>query len=743
MNWDRPHVKHAVRKVRVFFAAMAAVLIGGIAASYFAGRAALDATDKVRQFDTVIERMLDLRSTIQDTETGQRGYLLTRESSYLEPYETAIATVGRKLDTIRKMAEAGFLPAEQVGALESLIGRRIEELRKTIALVEAGRPSAALEIVRTDEGKKLMDSIRNTIGEIVSEQANGRAAVSQAADSSIRVRGGVFLGAVAINLGFLLWASRRIHREIVQQYVANLETHRQKEILAVTLSSIGDAVIITDVKGRITFLNAVAEKLTGWTAKEAQDRPCSEILRIINEQTRQSVASPVEKVLASGAIVGLANHTVLIRKDGSELPIDDSGAPIRESDGTVRGVVLIFRDFTAHKDFQRALIRAKEEIEAASKAKDKFLATLSHELRTPLTPVLATLSSWDAKKELPSNLQPDLQLLRRNVELEARLIDDLLDLTRIENGKLSLERELVDVHSLIESAVALFREEVLARGLRLSSRLGATSFFFEADPARLQQIFLNIIGNAVKFTPDGGNIEITTANTHDMELTITVKDGGIGMSEEVVARLFRGFEQGDLAPDRKYRGLGLGLSIAKALVEAHGGTLKADSPGPGRGSTFVISFPLLDPRAGEFAAVSQIQSAHDHHPKLSVLLVEDHEDTAQVMQNVLRQLGHEVELCSTVAAACQKLETQEFDIILSDIGLPDGTGIDLIKAARAIVQTPAVALTGYGMAEDVERCRQAGFDEHLTKPIDIERLQQTLSRISSKEPLLRSQGVAP
>ncbi|HEY5812488.1 MAG TPA: ATP-binding protein, partial [Terrimicrobiaceae bacterium] len=493
---------------------------------------------------------------------------------------------------------------------------------------------------------------------------------------------------------------------------------RQKEILAVTLASIGDAVIITDVKGRITFLNPVAEQLTGWTPQEAQDRPCAEVFRIINEHTRSPVPSPVEKVLANGAIVGLANHTVLIRKDSSEVPIDDSGAPICEADGTVRGVVLIFRDFTAHKEFERTLIHAKEEIEASNKAKDKFLATLSHELRTPLTPVLATLSAWEATKELPLNLRGDLQLLRRNVELEARLIDDLLDLTRIENGKLSLQRQLVDVHRLIVSAVALFREELQSKGIRLSCRLQAPNSECNADPARLQQIFLNIIGNAVKFTPTGGSIEIATTNIEDRKLTISVTDDGLGMTQEVIGRLFQRFEQGDLAIERRDRGLGLGLSIAKALVEAHGGTLQANSKGPGCGSTFVITFPIADLHSAENATSSPTQSSEDNRKALAVLLVEDHEDTAQVMQNVLQQLGHEVETCSTVATACQKLQDGKFDVLLSDIGLPDGSGIDLIRAARKISDTPAVALTGYGMAEDVERCLQAGFDQHLTKPID-------------------------
>jgi len=194
--------------------------------------------------------------------------------------------------------------------------------------------------------------------------------------------------------------------------------------------------------------------------------------------------------------------------------------------------------------------------------------------------------------------------------------------------------------------------------------------------------------------------------------------------------LFQRFEQGDIPPEIRFRGLGLGLSIAKALVEAHGGALRAQSKGPGCGSTFTISFPQAHPPARTPApAIAPAAQPERNSSSLRVLLIEDHEDTARVLEKVLQQMGHEVETCSTVSIACQKLRERKFDVILSDIGLPDGSGIDFIKAAREICQTPAVALTGYGMAEDIDRCLQAGFEEHLTKPIDIDRLQKTLSKI--------------
>ena len=430
---------------------------------------ALNATEEVSRIDAAIEAMQDLRSTIQDAETGQRGYLLSRKSSYLEPYEEAIATIERRRDTTRKMADAGLLPRAQVDQLGGLIDRKINELRRTVSLAQSGNVPAALEIVRGDEGQKTMEAIRGVIGEIVSAQENSRGAAAQKAVWAIQLRGAVFLAAVIISLSFLWWAYRRIGKEMMQHFVSNLETRRQKEILAVTLASIGDAVIITDVRGRITFLNEVAEKLTGWTAKEAEDRVCAEVFQIVSEETdfRWKV-----RWTKSGerAIAGLANHTLLIRRDGTRIPIDDSGAPIRESDGTIRGVVLIFRDFTGHKEFERTLIRAKEEIEASSKAKDKFLAMLSHELRTPLTPVLGTLSAWEAANDLPIHLRPDLQhASQRRTGSASHRRPPGSDKNR--KRKLSLEKEFLTCTPL-QSAVALFRDGLTRKdcGFNASSR---------------------------------------------------------------------------------------------------------------------------------------------------------------------------------------------------------------------------------------------------------------------------------
>ena len=722
-------LKNTIFKLGTLFLAMGAVLAGSIVATFFVGHAVLEARDRVEACDDVIRTLQNAMLTLQEAETGQRGFLLTGDPLYLEPYSDARAGIRKQLDVMRDMANGGLLPQDTVHEVSNLAARKLDELQKTIHLRQTGNEAAALAIVQADDGKNLMDALRARFEMLENEQVARRNASHADDIRATRNRTIMFVVTAVINGGFLIWAFVRIRREMAMQYVSTLEIERQRQILAVTLGSIGDAVMITDTNGIVTYLNRVAEELTGWSSPDAVGKPCARIFRIINEYSRKPVDSPVDKVLEKGTIVGLANHTLLIRRDGSEIPIDDSGAPIRESDGTIRGVVLVFRDFSAHKESEHLLIKAKEDVEAASRAKDTFLATLSHELRTPLTPVLATLSAWNARGDLPESLRPDLQLVCRNVEMEARLIDDLLDLTRIEHGKLRLEKETTDVHGLLDAVATLFGADCAERKIRCTLALAAAHSHVAADPARLQQVFWNIVGNAVKFTMDGGNIDIVTANSGPALLQITIRDNGIGMSAQTMDRLFQRFEQGAGDSPGRTRGLGLGLSIAKALVAAHDGTLEAASAGPNMGSTFTITLPTAAPPS-PLPAKTSGGTPGQSGVSLGILLLEDHADTALVMSSVLRGMGHRVEVAGTVAEGLEILGRQAFDLIFSDLGLPDGSGIDFIRAARKICQTPAVALTGYGMADDVERCLGAGFQEHLTKPIDFEVLQKTLSRMA-------------
>lgn len=710
---------------------MAIVLFTSIVVTFITGYNVIQLRNVVEDRDLAIKRIQEVFASLLDAETGQRGYLLTGSEDYLDPYEASRQTISTRINALKEEKLSPYLSADKITELESLIRQKLNELQSTINLKNQEGQGMALSVVQAGEGKNLMDSLRSLIFLMVEEQEIARNQALLAVERATVIRTSMFAITGLINMIFLWWAFIRIKREMSAQYLIAQEIAKQREILSVTLASIGDAVIITDTEGRVTFLNKVAEDLTGWSSQDAENEPCSKVFQIINEYTREPVVSPVDKVLATGLIVGLANHTLLIKKDGTETPIDDSGAPIREANGTIRGVVLVFRDFSSHKEAERNLIQAKEALEAASSAKDKFLATLSHELRTPLTPVVATLSTWEAKKSLPEELRPDLRLMRRNVELEARLIDDLLDLTRIEHGKLLLEKETASAHGLIDAVIKLYSSDCETKGISLSAQYEATDHHVLADPARLQQVFWNLVGNAIKFTGPHGRIEIVTVNPNPHLLKITITDDGIGMSPDTIEQVFQRFQQGDLSRDHRSRGLGLGLSIARALVESHDGTLTASSSGPGQGSIFTITLPTVKAPTETPSAQDAILAAPKKN--LRVLLVEDHEDTAIVLAQIIRGMGHDVDVCHTVATACEKIRTASFNLILSDIGLPDGTGLDFIKEARKVCDTPAIALTGYGMAEDIDRCLNAGFNDHLTKPIDFERLHRTLDLAARQE----------
>jgi PAS domain S-box-containing protein len=390
----------------------------------------------------------------------------------------------------------------------------------------------------------------------------------------------------------------------------------------------------------------------------------------------------------------------------------------------------IQRDITERKAYDENLRRAKEAAESANIAKDNFLATLSHELRTPLTPVVATLSSWESLRSFPPELAEELATVRRNVDLEARLIDDLLDLTRIVRGKIKLNMEIVDVHRLLNDVVAMYTSDVRAKRISLSLHLDAQQSFVRGDSGRLQQALWNVLKNAVKFTGENGKIEIRTHDANDERIEISIADTGIGISPEMVQRLFQPFEQESAA---QYGGLGLGLTITRTLLEAQGGSIGARSAGVGQGATFVISLPYVEKSLHSAPLVGSIapRTGDGEATKCyRVLLVEDHQDTARVLARLLRGIGHEVNTVHTVADAVCAVQKTDFDVLVSDIGLPDGTGIDLIRQIREQYgsRLPAIALTGFGMEEDVLRTKQAGFDEHLSKPVNLMLLEETIQR---------------
>jgi PAS domain S-box-containing protein len=379
---------------------------------------------------------------------------------------------------------------------------------------------------------------------------------------------------------------------------------RQAQLtLEATVASIGDGVIVTNGEGNITFVNSIAERLTGWTLREGAGHPVSRVFVIVDEHTREPVHDPVKRALRAGGAVGLDGSTLLIARDGQERPIADSAAPIRDPIGRTLGAVLVFRDASAERSAEMTLKHqaqerqellerernARADAERANRLKDEFLATLSHELRTPLNAVLGW-SHMLTRRELTGDQQKQaLDAIHRNAQAQARLVDDVLDLSRIVTGRMALTSETVDVSDIVRTTAESFAPAVL--GKRQDLRLDlAPEAEITGDPHRLRQIVWNVLSNATKFTPDGGTIWVrVTAGGERVELV--VRDNGQGIDPAFLPFVFDRFRQADSSTTRGHGGLGLGLALVRHLVEAHGGNAEASSDGVGKGATIRVTLP--------------------------------------------------------------------------------------------------------------------------------------------------------
>lgn len=395
-------------------------------------------------------------------------------------------------------------------------------------------------------------------------------------------------------------------------------------------------------------------------------------------------------------------------------------------------VAVLAQDMTERRHIEEQVRQAKEAAEAANKAKDHFLAVISHELRTPLTPVLATVQVMEMDKDLPPDLRESVIMIRRNVELEARLIDDLLDLTRLSRGKLTLRISTVDLHKKIRNVAHICDSDIRAKQLELSVHLGAERHHVQGDPARVQQMLWNLIRNAVKFTPVRGRIGIRTQDGSDGFVQVIVEDTGVGIEPDRLPHIFDAFEQGGVEVTRLFGGLGLGLSICKGLADLHGGKLTAYSEGKDRGSRFCLELPVSQASgAQEPDDVEPVPTAQSTPTR--ILLVEDHADTALVMSRLLTRWGYEVVTADSVAAALRKVQSHTFDLLISDLGLPDGSGHDLMRQLAPLTPLKGIVMSGYGMDEDIRKSKAAGFAEHLVKPVDFKLLREMVVRLTQSE----------
>lgn len=621
---------------------------------------------------------------------------------------------------------------------------------------------------------------------------------------------------------------------------------KQSEWLRITLASIGDAVISTDAEGRVTFVNGVAESLTGWPEAEAIGRPLPEIFHIVNERTREPGENPVLRALREGTIVGLANHTALIARDGTQRPIDDSAAPIRDESGTSVGVVLVFRDVTQRKEAEEARARlaaivessddaivsktldgiirswnagaerlfgyapheaigrpitliippdrqdeeleilarisrgervdhfetvrvskqgrrigisltvspvrdssgrivgaskvarditdrkrAEEALREADRRKDEFIALLAHELRNPLAPLRNGLHVMRLAGGDANAVGQAREMMERQLGHMVRLIDDLLDISRIGQNKMELRRSRVLLADVVSSAVETARPAIDAAGHQFTISLPAEPVHLDADMTRLAQVFGNLLTNSAKYTERGGHIWLA-AELRGGEVVVSVRDTGIGIPSDALPRIFDMFSQVDRSIERSSGGLGIGLALVKGLVEMHDGSVTAMSEGQGKGSTFTVKLPALSSTAESLAAIPSDSGKPAAGPRRRILVVDDNRDAANSMAMMLKLMGNEVRTAYDGVEAVEAAEAFHPKAILMDLGMPKLNGYD---ATQRIRQQPwgrgmiIIALTGWGQDLDRTQSREVGCDRHLVKPVSLTDLEKLLAEL--------------
>ena len=511
---------------------------------------------------------------------------------------------------------------------------------------------------------------------------------------------------------------------------AEAELADQREQFRVTLASIGDGVIATDVSGRVTFMNDVARTLTGWVNDPAVGQPFDSVLALLDEETRSPIDGPFARVMRDGTVADAGRRTLLRSRAGDETPVECRGAPRRDAEGRTIGTVLVCRDASERRRAEREraeiLARAhaaRDEAESANRAKDEFLAMLGHELRNPLGAISNAVYVLELIGAQTAPAVQARQVIGRGLEQLTRMVDDLLDVARVTRGTVVLDRRPVNLADTVTQSLSALSAS--GRTARHQITVDVEPVWVHADPVRVQQIVTNLIVNAIKYTPADGTIHVTVGAPDDCAV-VTVADSGIGISAAMLPRVFEPFAQGDRTLERSPGGLGIGLTLARRLVESHGGTIEAESGGAGRGSVFTVRLPRLTTPRGEPAAATGEPGAAPRR----ILLVEDSQDARDMLRMYLAQLGHQVYEAADGPSAVEAALRVLPDVALIDIGLP---GVDGYEVARRIRATPdgrhlyLVAVTGYGQPKDRDQALAAGFDDYLVKPFDRDRLATLLA----------------
>lgn len=731
-----------------------ATVLGTIAIAWIVSRnvaqtrAILDTATRVST-TLEVQRQLDevlLRAT--EAETAQRGYVLAGDERDLDTYHRAAAAIPLSIDRLKTLMADSASQQARLPRLRGAVEARLMALADAIDRRKAaGFATKPLEI-RPVEGELHMDAIRQLVTEMAGEEAENLRARRAEAEAAYRraragrIGSGILSGLLLVGLSLFAIIFGRVRGSAARRVAA------EREHLSVTLASIGDGIIATDVDGRVTLVNSVAEGLAECRADEAMGRPFEEVFALVDEATGAPIAHPMATALRTGQIHRAPAHTRLVGRGGDHHPIDAIAAPIRSGDGVPRGAVVVFRDVSGIRAHEAALAEsearyrdaaaqaqsARAEAEQANRLKDEFLAVLSHELRTPLNAVLGWAQILLAGEVAPTTVGRGLASIKRNAEAQQRLVEDLLDVSRIVTGKFPIERKPSVLRTVIVSAVDAIGP--MAAGKRVALHVDlADGAIVDADPYRLQQVATNLLSNAIKFTPPGGSVAVTLT-VADTSAILSVRDTGQGIHPDLLPHIFDRFRQGDGSSTRLHGGLGLGLAIARHIVQAHGGHITAESPGEGLGATFTVTLPVMDtstmPKAFRAGRSAYEGAGGGRLRGRLVLVVDDEPDARELMSWALQEAGADVVVAADGVEALGLLSADRPDVVLTDVHMPRMDGFTLLGAMRQRLvgaAPPAIAISARAASDDARRATDAGFAAHLTKPVDLNLLLDTIDRV--------------
>ena len=684
-----------------------------------------------RDIEMTTERVL---GALRDAETGQRGYLLTQQPEYLAPFEKGSAEVLgliNELESLTKNRPEQLERTRQIGTLAKL---KLEELQATIALNRSGDPAAALALVKTHQGQMLMDQIRSLVADIGTAAAGGIRENRARADSATRdlIASVVVTSLVSISvlivLTYLLRRDGRHIRDAAEQ-------------LAITLRSIGDAVVTTDAAGHVTFLNEVAAKI-GQKSLPQEPTLFRDLFKLVNEVTGEEAKDPITQALEDGKTIGLANHTALLRPDGSRVSIEDSAAPLRDEDGAIRGVVFVFKDISERRQVENDLAGARaqletsvmdlkaseEQLRAADRRKDEFLATLAHELRNPIAPIRHAIQILDNEKLDEEQHRWARAVITRQARHVSRLLDDLLDSARITQGELTLQVAPVLLSSVVTEALDVVTPLIERKNHSIELKLPDRPLVLRVDGVRLAQVLSNLLTNAAKYTDEGGRIVLTVELTPE-QLLISIKDSGVGLTAEAIPHVFKMFSQIPSTLNRSEGGLGIGLSLSNELIRLHGGRIDVRSDGAGLGSEFVVRLPAVVVDSGVSATGRPPVKSDFVHASRVLLIIDDNVDAAASLGMLLEISGNDVLLAHSGEDGLKVAREHHPEAVIIDIGLPGMNGYEVAQALRAEPEGRdilLIALSGWGQTEDKERAVSSGFNHHVTKPADPDEVEQLI-----------------